>query len=91
MAGSSDVAKMAGVKSDVVAAVVEAILDITNAGDKINIKGFGTFERKETAARMGRNPATGEDVSIPAKSKLTFKASKETTVVLAPVKKAKKK
>jgi nucleoid DNA-binding protein len=47
----------------------------TAAGEKVILKGFGTFSVKEKAARTARNPQTGEAVQVPAKSVLTFKAS----------------
>lgn len=40
------------------------------------LKGFGTFTVKETAARVGRNPRTGEPVNIAASHKVAFKAAK---------------
>ena len=54
------------------AAVVEAL----QAGDKVQLMGFGTFEVKERAARMGRNPATGAPTEIAAKKIPVFKAGK---------------
>ena len=45
-------------------------------GDDINFVGWGKFEVKETAARVGRNPKTGEEVQIPAKKVVKFKAGK---------------
>jgi DNA-binding protein HU-beta len=46
-------------------------------GLRIRIGGFGIIQVKKRAARMGRNPATGEAISIPAKKKIAFRASKE--------------
>ena len=46
-------------------------------GNRIRIGGFGILQVKKRAARMGRNPATGEAISIPAKKKIAFRASKE--------------
>lgn len=45
--------------------------------DPVAISGFGTFKLKQTKARMGRNPKTGEAIQIPAKKKITFRASKD--------------
>ncbi len=45
-------------------------------GDKVQLTGFGTFEGKERAARVGRKPSTGETIEIPAKKLPTFKAGK---------------
>lgn len=43
---------------------------------KIQLVGFGSFEVKERAARMGKNPATGETIEIPASKAPSFKAGK---------------
>lgn len=45
-------------------------------GEKVQITGFGYFEVKERAARIGRNPQTNEEVSIPASKVPVFKAGK---------------
>ncbi len=45
-------------------------------GDDINFVGWGKFEVKDTPARVGRNPKTGEEVAIPAKKVVKFKAGK---------------
>ena len=45
-------------------------------GDDINFVGWGKFEVKETVARTGRNPKTGEEIEIPAKKVVKFKAGK---------------
>ena len=47
-----------------------------DAGRKVQIPGFGSFASKRRAARKGRNPATGEEITIPAKNYPTFKAGK---------------
>jgi DNA-binding protein HU-beta len=54
----------------------DAILHRAANGQKIIIRGFGTFEMKTRPARLGRNPRTGEAVEIPARSTLTFRAAK---------------
>ncbi|MGI9070601.1 MAG: HU family DNA-binding protein [Bryobacteraceae bacterium] len=60
---------------------VEAILDrISNAlvaGDRVELRGFGIFEARETKARTGRNPSTGESIEIPANRRASFRPSKE--------------
>ena len=62
--------------------LIEAtILESLKAGDKVQLSGFGTFEVRERAERKGRNPKTGEVVSVPACKYLAFvsaKAVKET-------------
>lgn len=47
-----------------------------DAGRKVQIAGFGNFDSKHRAARKGRNPATGEEITIAAKKYPTFKAAK---------------
>ena len=47
-----------------------------DAGGKVSIAGFGTFETRHRSARMGRNPATGEAIHIGAKNVAAFKAAK---------------
>ena len=46
-------------------------------GDKIRINGLGVLQVRKRAARMGRNPATGEAIQIKASKKVAFRASKE--------------
>ena len=60
----------------VVTAAIKAITDALKQGDKVALIGFGTFEVKATAAREGRNPKTGETITIPASKKPAFSASK---------------
>ena len=60
----------------VVSATLKAVADALKAGDKVQLIGFGTFEVKESAAREGRNPKTGETIMIPAAKKASFSASK---------------
>lgn len=47
-----------------------------DAGGKVNITGFGNFSVKSRSARQGRNPATGETITIPARKYAHFSASK---------------
>lgn len=56
--------------------LIEQIDLHTTEGNKVGLKGFGTFERRERAARTGRNPSTGESIEIAASSTLAFKAAK---------------
>ena len=59
-----------------VAAAFEAIKEALVKGDKVQVLGFGTFENRTRAARKGRNPRTGEEISIPASKLPSFKAGK---------------
>ena len=66
-------------KKDAEAAVSAAIDVITEAlrkGDKVQLVGFGSFEVKSRAERMGRNPQTKEPIPIPASKAPVFKAGK---------------
>ena len=56
--------------------VVEVITDALTQGEKVQIVGFGSFEVKARAERLGRNPATGEEIKIAASKVPTFKAGK---------------
>ena len=47
-----------------------------DAGNKVTISGFGTFATKSRAARKGRNPATGAEISIPARKYAHFSPAK---------------
>ena len=59
-----------------VSATIEAIAEALKAGDKVQLIGFGTFEVKERAAREGRNPKTGETITIAASKHPAFTAGK---------------
>ena len=60
----------------VVAATIKAITDALKEGDTVQLIGFGTFEVKAVAEREGRNPKTGETITIAAAKKPVFSASK---------------
>jgi len=57
-------------------AFTETVLAALKEGDKVQLMGFGTFEVKERAARVGRKPSTGESIEIPAKKIPAFKPGK---------------
>ena len=66
-------------KKDAEAAVNAALEAITAAlqeGDKVQLVGFGSFEVKKRAARVGRNPKTNDTIEIPASVVPVFKAGK---------------
>jgi nucleoid DNA-binding protein len=67
---------------EAVEAILEAIRASLKKKDPVAISGFGTFKVKETKARQGRNPKTGETIQIPAKRKVAFRASKELKSIL---------
>ena len=60
----------------VINAAIDAITASLQAGDKVQISGFGVFEVKDREARVGRNPHTKESIEIPATKVPVFKASK---------------
>ena len=57
-------------------ATIDTITESLKEGDKVQLVGFGVFEVKERAARLGRNPKTKEQIDIPASSVPVFKAGK---------------
>lgn len=57
-------------------ALSEVIADALASGDRVHIAGLGSFEAKDRAPRVGRNPHKNEPVFIPAKRAPVFKASK---------------
>jgi len=57
-------------------AVFETITKTLSRGEEVAIAGFGTFRVAKRAARMGRNPKTGESIQIPASIKPKFRAGK---------------
>ncbi len=61
----------------VVNTVLEEIVESLRAGDKVELRGFGSFKIRQRGARIGRNPSTGEKVKVPAKRIPYFKPGKE--------------
>ena len=74
------VAEQAGLSRKDAEAAVKAFTDVVadalKNGDKIQLVGFGTFEVSERAARTGRNPQTGAEMTIAASKAPKFKAGK---------------
>ncbi len=58
------------------AAFTDVVTETVAKGDPVAISGFAKFARVERAARMGRNPATGEAIKIAASKKLSFSVAK---------------
>ena len=72
-------------KADVSAtlkALAVTLRDILKEGESINLPGIGTFKVVERAARTGRNPRTGEQISIPARRQVKFAVSKSLSEAL---------
>ncbi|AEP10895.1 integration host factor subunit beta [Chloracidobacterium aggregatum] len=61
----------------VVEEVFAAIIESLNRGEKIELRGFGSFRIRQRNPRRGRNPKTGDAVDIPAKAVPYFKPGKE--------------
>lgn len=61
--------------ADVLEEVFSIMKDTLASGDKIKIAGFGNFEVNQKKARKGRNPQTGEAITIDARRVMTFKIS----------------
>ena len=62
--------------SNAVDAVIESIIGAMKSGDDVRLVGFGTFSVADRKASEGRNPRTGEKISIPASRQPKFKAGK---------------
>ena len=60
----------------VITATLDAIVDALKEGEKVQLVGFGSFEVKKRAARIGRNPKTKEPIDIPASTVPVSKAGK---------------
>jgi len=61
----------------IVETIFDSIIDAIQKGEKIEIRGFGSFRTRQRRGRVGRNPKTGEKVEVPAKRIPYFKPSKE--------------
>ena len=68
-----------GTKADAdraVEAIIDAITNSLKSGEEVSVAGLGIFEAKIRAARTGRNPRTGESISVPSMRVPKFRASK---------------
>ena len=75
LAGATDTSKQDAERTlDLVFAGIATALQ---NGEKLELRGFGTFKIRDQKARVGRNPQTGEAVNIPAKKVAVFKPSKQ--------------
>ena len=81
------VAAKAGIARNAAKEAVEAmltgIIDAAKHGDEINLTGFGKFKVRNSPARQGRNPGTGEIIEIAASRKLGFAPAKQVKDTLA--------
>lgn len=74
IAASADISRADARK--IVDAVFVAVADAAAKGEEVSLNGFGKFKVKDSPEREGRNPATGEAMTIKASKKLTFTAAK---------------
>ena len=74
LAESADLNKQQSAR--VLEALVEIVVGAVKGGDPVKIPGLGTFKKRETKARLGRNPQTGETIQIPARTKAAFTVAK---------------
>ncbi len=63
-------------------AFTSVISKALSEGDKVGLVGFGTFLVTERGARLGRNPKTGEEMNIPAKMVVKFKAGSDLALTV---------
>lgn len=68
----------------IVETVFDAVVGALKKGDKIEIRGFGSFRIRQRKPRLGRNPKTGAKVEVPAKRVPYFKPSKELRDLVNP-------
>ena len=61
----------------IVETIFDSVVDSLKGGDKVEIRGFGSFRTRERKGRIGRNPKSGEQVIVPPKTIPFFKPSKE--------------
>jgi len=74
----SAVSKESGIKKDDAGTIIDVflntIMDEVSKGEKVQITGFGSFERKERGERTVKNPRTGENITVPPSNSPAFKA-----------------
>jgi integration host factor subunit beta len=57
--------------------ILAQMSDAITKGERIEVRGFGSFDLRHRASRIGRNPKSGESLSLPAKVRVHFKPGKE--------------
>ena len=63
--------------AEVLSALISVIETSVSKGQKVTLVGFGTFEARKRSARVGRNPQTGKELKIPARTVPAFSAGKK--------------
>ena len=81
-----EIAKKASVTQkeagEVLALFIDTIQKTVKKGGKVTLVGFGTWEARKRKARIGRNPQTGKELKIPAKTVPAFSAGKKFKVAV---------
>ena len=81
-----EISKKAGVTqkeaTEVLGSLIETIQKTVAKGKKVTLVGFGTWEARKRAARIGRNPQTGKELKIPAKTVPAFSAGKKFKTIV---------
>ena len=76
-----EIVKKAGVSKkaagEILSSLIETIEKTVKKGGKVTLVGFGTWEARKRKARIGRNPQTGKELKIPAKTVPAFSAGKK--------------
>ena len=85
MADATDVTKKRA--EIIVHTVFSSIVEAVHRGEKVELRGFGSFRIRHCEPRRGRNPKTGEQVDVPSKRVAYFEPSKElkTLIIRQPV------
>jgi integration host factor subunit beta len=69
--------------AEVLSVVLDGVVEAIQAGEKVELRGFGSFRTRKRQARAGRNPRTGAQVHVPPKVVPYFKPGKQLREVLA--------
>lgn len=81
-----EISKKSGVTqkdaANILSALIETIEQTVSKGKRVTLVGFGTFEARKRAARMGRNPQNGKELKIPARTVPAFSAGKRFKVTV---------
>jgi integration host factor subunit beta len=82
VADAADVSKQDADR--IVTAFLSVITRALQSGEKLELRGFGSFKVRDRKAREARNPRTGESIQVPAQRVATFKPSKDLALLLNP-------
>ena len=68
--------------ADTLSVVLDGVVEAIRDGEKVELRGFGSFRSRRRQARQGRNPRTGEQVQVPPKAVPYFKPGKQLREIL---------